>query len=254
MGRKIERLVSLRKKKEPLTAELSAWLDTMDAKFRARLVKYGILDSRWADRSKPLSEHLGDYRRSILNGGRTQEYADQTAGRIRSVFQACGFVYYADISASAVETYLADSRSMKDGIGPKTSNHYLHAAKQFCNWMIKDRRAKESPVAHLSCVNANTDVRRERRELNDEEVTRLLDAARTGDEFRQMSGMQRFMLYASALGTGLRASELASLTVSHFDLDAEIRSLKLWWAKHADGFLQHKSVPEPTITSVNFAS
>ena len=39
-----------------------------------------------------------------------------------------------------------------------------------------------------------------------------------------------------------------------FDLDAEIRSLKLWWAKHADGFLQHKSVPEPTITSVNFAS
>lgn len=56
----------------------------------------------------------------------------------------------------------------------------------------------------------------------------------------------------SAYGFKTQSKNLAQ--GGKFDLDAEIRRLKNWWANHGKEFLQHKPVPEPTITSVYFAS
>ena len=90
--------------------------------------------------------------------------------------------------------------------------------KQFCRWLQRDRRANENRLAHLQGGNVKLDIRRERRELSESEIAHLLKHAQTGPVRIGLSGEQRFMLYATALGTGLRASELASLTPSHFCL------------------------------------
>jgi integrase len=91
--------------------------------------------------------------------------------------------------------------------------------KQFSKWLVVDRRTDENRLAHLQGGNVKTDVRRRRRELNDDEIRRLLKATRVGGVFSRLTGEQRRMLYITALGTGLRASELASLTSRSFDLD-----------------------------------
>jgi len=64
------------------------------------------------------------------------------------------------------------------------------------------------------------DKKRRRRNLPDDEMAALVDAARRSPEpFMGLSGPDRAMLYIVAAKTGLRASELASLTPKSFSLD-----------------------------------
>ena len=58
----------------------------------------------------------------------------------------------------------------------------------------------------------------------------------------------------SALGrclsrAGLQGAMLNLATGKKYDVDAEIKRLKIWWKKHGDDFLRGKRVPNPNITS-----
>src|SRR5207244_1865213 len=107
------------------------------------------------------------------------------------------------------------------GIGIATSNGYLAAMKTFCRWLVKDRRTGVDPLAHLSRLNAKTDVRHQRRALPEGELRAILAAADGSSAvFGGLTGLDRAMIYAVAMGTGFRAGELASLTPQAFDLDA----------------------------------
>jgi integrase len=60
-----------------------------------------------------------------------------------------------------------------------------------------------------------------RRALSQAELQAIIEAARmSATSFRKLTGMDRAMLYLTAMTTGFRASELASLTPSQFDLEA----------------------------------
>jgi len=87
--------------------------------------------------------------------------------------------------------------------------------------MVRDRRAADSPLAHLQGGNARVDRRHDRRALSADELRRLLTAVETGPTRMRMSGQDRAMLYRLAVETGLRANELRTLTWGSFDLDAE---------------------------------
>ncbi|HUY31631.1 MAG TPA: hypothetical protein VMV69_02550 [Pirellulales bacterium] len=102
-----------------------------------------------------------------------------------------------------------------------TSNHRLGAAKAFTRWLVRDRRAPDNALAHLSAMNAKVDVRRERRTLDPAEFVALIEAARRGEAFRELSGPDRALLYMLAANTGLRANELASLTRASFNLEGD---------------------------------
>jgi integrase len=107
------------------------------------------------------------------------------------------------------------------GAGIATSNHYLTTVKGFSRWLVRDRRAAADPLTCLSRLNAETDVRVERRALPPEEFAALLAAARAGKSFRGLAGADRAVIYHLAARTGLRAAELASLKPASFDLSAE---------------------------------
>jgi hypothetical protein len=79
-----------------------------------------------------------------------------------------------------------------------------------------------NPVEHLEPGNADVDRRHDRRELDADELRRLLAAARDSTRsFRGLTGRDRYHLYATACGTDFRAAGLAGLTPEGFDPDAD---------------------------------
>ncbi len=108
------------------------------------------------------------------------------------------------------------------GIGARTLNQHLAAAKQLCRWMENNFRMSVNPLKSLTGWNARLDKRHARRALKDDEARRLLEAA--GRSERMLFGLfgrDRQALYLTALRTGYRAGELAHLTPAAFELDGQ---------------------------------
>jgi integrase len=180
----------------------------------------GLIDPFEEQRKRPLSEHLMDYKRELEARGNDPAYIGLTISRLATLFQGCGFTFTTKMSASRVNDWLADLRTK--GRSMATSNYYLGHLKSFANWLVKDRRMASNPLTHLEGGNAHVEVRHGRRELTDEELTRLLEATRTSNRsYRGLNRIGRFALYATAAGTGFRASALGSLTPEAFDLASD---------------------------------
>ena len=193
---------------------------------RVALGRAGLIDSFEEHHKQPLSEHLADFIATLRNSGRSEDYLQPVEARVRKIIDGCEFRLIFDISASRVQAFLADLK--RNGMGQRTVNHYLAAVKQFTKWLIEDRRTNDNRLAHLKGGNAKLDLRRERREMNDAEIARLLETARNCNRPGFcLNGRQRFRLYATALGTGLRASELGSLTPAHFELDSRPPTVRI---------------------------
>ena len=185
----------------------------------AKMAQLGMVDAFEEQRKRPLAEHLADFEAALLNRGNTDYHVKKTASLAGKVIDGCGFRFISDLSASRVQSFLAELRR-QEGKSVSTSNHYLRAVKSFAAWLIKDRRTADNPLAHLAAGNANLDKRHARRALPPAELHAVLQAARTSaGVFRDLAGVDRLMLYATAMGTGFRVSELASLLPSSFALD-----------------------------------
>ncbi len=108
------------------------------------------------------------------------------------------------------------------GIGPSTSNGYVTAIKGFSSWLVQKDRTDRDRLISLSRLNTKTDLRHERRALGEGELRAVLAVAGASNTGLQgLSGADRSMLYAVAMVSGLRASELASLWPGSFDLDGQ---------------------------------
>jgi integrase len=133
------------------------------------------------------------------------------------------------------------------GAAVETTNQYLTHLKSFGSWLVKDRRTAANPFPHLEPGNPNIDRRHDRRELTADELRNVLTAARgSGRTFRGLTGEDRFHLYATACGTGFRASALGSLTPESFDLDGDAPTVTLA-ARHAKN---RKTKVQPLPTDV----
>jgi integrase/recombinase XerD len=185
----------------------------------------GLIDKFDEHANRPLAEHLKDYRRHLESKENAESHVKQTISYIEKLLAGCGFKFIRDMSASRVSTWLAELRDKGRSI--RTSNAYLTAVKGFSRWLVRDRRAAEDVLAHLSALNAKVDVRHERRTLEPVEIAKLINAARMGKRFRSLSGEDRAVLYHVAVTTGLRASELASLTPRSFDLVSDPPTIKV---------------------------
>ncbi len=208
----------------PLSANKEAARQMLAERVKqVELEKAGVRDPFAAHRATPLADHLTGYAASFADKGHTTRQADQAVGRCRAVFDGCRFRTLADLDAEAVEKWLARRRATpkgEGGFGVQTSNHYLTAAKAFANWCVRTSRLAANPFQHLRRMNAGVDVRHRRREFTADEFAALVAAAGGGLPIRGLSGPDRAMLYTVASFTGLRASELASLTATSFALDA----------------------------------
>jgi len=227
LGRKLERLVSCRMAGEAPDAVMSRWLETLSARLNSKLAEFGILEHQRVAAGKALKEHVKDFERYLASKGNTKGHVRETVSRINRLIESCGFRFWSDIAPSKVQQRLADFRNGENSISIRTSNHHLRSFKHFCKWMVKERRASESPVDYLEKRNEKTESRRKRRALSLDELKGLLQAARKGAVVHGMTGKDREVLYRVAMETGLRWSELRSLKVSSFSLETEPPTVRI---------------------------
>jgi integrase len=220
LGRKIVKLVNYKIAGENLDPQLSRWLEQIPTRLRNRFVEIGLIDNTRASAGKLLDEHLEDFKQSLLAKGNTFGYVDTVIARAGRIIDRCKFRIWTDISASEVELCLMDMRDGTEDISAQTFNFYLQAIKQFCRWMVQNRRASESPLKHLQKIRVlSTDKRHDRRALEPDEIRRLLETTIAAPKRFSMTGYERYLVYRLACETGLRAKELKKLTVSSFDFE-----------------------------------
>jgi integrase len=183
------------------------------------LRKAGVIDSK-ADRyssegRKAIAEHLHDWEQNMLSRGVTDKQVRLNMYRAKRIFKLVNIQSLADITPSLVQS--AIGRIRDEGSALKTCNDTLQAVKAFCNWSRQDGRLLENPLDSLRGFNTATDRRHDRRALTDDELRRLISAAKNGPVLQECSGSERALLYRLAVLTGLRKSEIASLRKTSFD-------------------------------------
>jgi integrase len=77
---------------------------------RADLEHFGLADPFEAHRSRPLLEHLEDYRRFLLAKGNTGQYVATAYRECRRILEGCRFELAADLQPSRVVEFLAGLR------------------------------------------------------------------------------------------------------------------------------------------------
>ena len=135
--------------------------------------------------------------------------------------QGCEFRTLNDLNAEDVERFLRKMAKEED-LGNKTYNHYVQAIDEFGKWLVASKRLPHNPVASLTRLNTEVDVRHKRRALTADEVARMIASARgCSKPIQGYSGEERARLYAVSYLTGLRKNELSSLTPGSFDFASE---------------------------------
>ncbi len=194
---------------------------------RSALAGVGVVNRFEKQHRQPLAQQIDEFLADLANQGNPAEYCDTVGARARRVLiTECGFRFIAEIEAVKVKAALA--RLKTGGLGARTVNHYRQAALQVSRWLVAAERTDVDRLAgRVPSFNAAVDVRRQRREITEEELTLLLQAARSGKTIYGLSGLQRYRLYVFMIGTGLRASEAASMTPRHFDLASEQPTVRI---------------------------
>ncbi len=202
-------------------AILAGWLQR-EARVRAGL-EAPDAERKAEELARPLQAHLADY----LEAFERQE--TRTAGTMsvrRSILGT--FVRLSrsilrrepalrDLTADLIERVM--HRRLEEGRSPRTANTQRQYILAFASWATKDGRADlERLGVHVRRRNEARDRRRVRRALSTAEERALLEVA----------GARR-LVYRTALETGLRRSELESLTWADLDLERGVG--RVWNSK-----------------------
>ncbi|TWT41394.1 Tyrosine recombinase XerC [Botrimarina hoheduenensis] len=194
----------------------------------ARLCRDGLIDPAQQlardSRRTPIEAHLTAFERSLQKT--SPKHVKLVMSRVRRIVGDAGMESIDDIEVDAVDEALQE-RLVSEEIGFRTYNHYVQAIDSFCNWMVP-KRLPHNPLQGMKRLNAQEDVRHERRALLPDEFARLIESARTsGVSIQCFDGEQRARLYILSYMTGLRRKEIASLTPASFDLDGGTPTLTL---------------------------
>lgn len=187
----------------------------------------GCVDLYAEHRTRPLSQHVGDYLTELKTLGRDDKYRENINNRLAHIIQACGWKVLGDISGDSFCRWRESISLRPDGlpeIGPVTQNQYLEVVRAFCNWCVKRKRLPSNPVgatareaAAVDKVDESIDIRRARRALTAKQV----------EDFLAVVPEDHQRVYRFILSTGLRRQEVKDLVWGDVHLDSETALLKL---------------------------
>ena len=119
------------------------------------------------------------------------------------------------------------TRMIKEGVTGKTVSNYVDSLRSFCAYCVDNEYIKDNPLAGSS-IKINTDPKVKRRCLTIEEINGLISVV-DKDYY--------WLLYMTAIMTGLRANELRQLQVKDISLDKGGLELQSDWTKNRkEGF------------------
>jgi integrase len=202
-----------RKTKCTGTTDKSA-AERIAAKFEAEaaLRREGVIDAQLegvADQARrSIESHLADYEAKLAATSKGGYHVHSTLKAIRDCCEAAGFRIAADIAADGVNHFAAKLRTMKQSA--RSIQFKIGAIKGFAKWLSATNKLPRNPLESVEKPNPDNDRRYERRMLLPAEWSYLRTHAK-GERFG-ISAAERVLLYATAIQTGLRSSELRSLT------------------------------------------
>ncbi len=179
---------------------------------RVQRERSGLADPHEGQVRRPVREHLDDFIAVLRDRQRSPIHVHAIGAKVRAILDGIGARTVADLRPSRVEAFLGDLGAK--GRSRKTLAHYVGAVSEFSRWLLHDGRIGADPLVNLPTFDADADRRHVRRALDDEEQRRLVHAAETSDRTKfGLTGRDRALIYKLALSSGLRANELATLTV-----------------------------------------
>jgi integrase len=168
---------------------------------------------------RPIAEHVADFRAMLAGKGDTAKYVAEAASNIDRVISAMGAAVLADVGADGVRKVIAGLRD--GGLSHRSCNAILHYMKGFMGWAEADGRIRHNDLRHVKPYNGATDIRVTRRDVSDDELGRIIAAAKAGGVAFGLSGEDRAIAYRLATGSGFRRGEIASLTKASFALEGD---------------------------------
>lgn len=160
--------------------------------------------------SRPLVEHLDEFVTELRFLGRSSVYVYNVECHVTRIAKACGWKLLRDVTADSYVRW----RSTIRGRSAKTLNDYTNYCHTFFGWLVRKGRLVADPLKLVGRVDGDTV--RNRRAIKDDEAARLLEVA----------GARR-IVYLTALLTGLRRAELATLAWADLRLEGINPSIKL---------------------------
>jgi integrase len=217
----------------PLAGHLDAWRGTLEAAgsspkhvdlftTRARRVVALLLGARLAEIDPPRNVRHADYPRyaaALAEWVSKAQLSDLTGERVQR----------------AMATLRAEGRSLA------TCNHHRAAIKAFSKWCHDTHRLREDPLRGVKGFNVKEDRRHDRRTISLDELRRLVSAAERGAPYFGIPGPTRALLYRLASATGLRYSEIASITPASFDWRAPSVTVAAAYTKNGERAILHLS-------------
>jgi len=185
----------------------------------------GLIDPRQErlaqEGRRTLEEHLTNFEAKMRAAGRDVRHVADTVRYVRAIASSADFAKIGDITADGVNTYAGQLRDR--GRSARTVQAYLTAFKGFTKWLTAHHKLPADPLASVQRPNPTADRRMERRMLLPEEWDWLRSVTLAKNaERHDMPAAERVLLYATAIQTGLRASELRSLTRGRLFLDSDL--------------------------------
>ena len=195
----------------------------------------------------PLAEHLTGYLRYLESAkGCTANHVKERRRCLSRVFRECRWTRLQDLSRPGFEQWL---RKLTDaGKSARTRNVYRSSIVAFSTWLVREMRAMSNPFTGVHVANEKADKRHVRRAFTEEELVRLIDAARRRPlddrmarnrgaghahitertrEKAERLGHERALTYKTLFLTGLRVGELRRVRIADVVLDDQNPHIEL---------------------------
>jgi integrase len=195
-------------------AKMNQWLENLPNDLLRKFVEWGLIDGQTAIFTKPLKEHIADYVNVLKAKGYAKAYIRHTQNRLKKIVKDCRFVYFRDITKTAVEIYIG--KLIKSGSSKTTAGHYLDSIKSFLNWAQLDQRIIRNPIDKI--IKPARDSKQKGILTAEQFITLVRGTFEKDVIIGRTSGTERAILYLLAGTTGIRKTELLSLIWSDIRL------------------------------------
>lgn len=214
----------------------------------------GITTPALEQAKRTLEEHVNEWGESVTAKGTATSHVKQLKKKAMRLAAIANWKRLGDITADSCRKALArlgkpmlpdERRGHIDkeeyGLSMQTRNHYLSAIKQFLHWAVETDRWHKNQLAPLRPGNVREDRRHDRRAPTDEEMAKFFAHLETDEApvRRWMNSRQRALGYRLCMTTGLRASELRSLSRKSFDLEGGTVAVRASYDKRGRPVVQH---------------
>ena len=175
------------------------WLEGLTSEMRDKLAQYNVIDPIRAAAGKEVLILIGEWEQYLRSKGNTNAHVKESVVSVTRLFKGCNWNYITDASTTRAQQWLLEQRrdtpSGGRGLSAARINAFIMTSKHFFNWLKRERRIAENPLAYLKSANMKADRRRERRSLTQDEIGKLLAATEVSPTHHGMTGMQRSLLY-----------------------------------------------------------